>query len=341
MKPEPNRPPAFGEHTATFNISVNVREGVRVAPPFTAEDPNGDTLAYSIVSGTPGAFTINAATGEVLMGGLELEEGSTHTATITVTDGVNARWQEDMAADDSLDLTMTIVNPNIVIEPSSHAAFPRGLWVDDDIVVTTNESSRDHAMFYDRETQQYLEDRSFRVGGNSYPTIRGTWSDGTTLYVLAAQRSWSNPRGKIFAYQLSDGSKQRSKDIILPGENAHPIGPDRAGRRPLRWRRPRPQGLRLRHGDPEPTERRRHQRHRHLQKGHDRPLDGRRDHLDQLLAERLRQGLRRRDRSPQAPAWTSNSPGKTRGPSASTPTASTCGALDQVNDTIYGYVVPR
>ena len=225
VMPEPNRPPAFLDSlTTTFNISINVREGVRVAPPFTAEDPNGDTLVYSIVPGTPDAFTINPSTGEVLMGNLELEEGSTHTASISVTDGRDDAGREDHSTDDTLELTMTMVNPNIVIEPSSNAAFPRGLWVDDDIVVTTNESSRDQAMFYDRETQQYLEDRSFRVGGNSYPTIQSTWSDGTTLYVLAAQRSWSNPRGKIFAYQLSDGSKQRSKDIILHGENAHPFG---------------------------------------------------------------------------------------------------------------------
>ena len=158
------------------------------------------------------------------MGNLELTEDTAYTASISVTDSLDDAGQEDQSPDDTLELTMTMVNPNIVIEPSSHAARPRGLWVDDDMVVTTNESSRDRAMFYDRETQQYLEDRSFRVGGNSYPTIQGTWSDGATLYVLAAQRSWTNPRGKIFAYQLSDGSKQNSKDIILAGENAHPAG---------------------------------------------------------------------------------------------------------------------
>ena len=225
VMPEPNHPPEFLDSlTTTFNISINVREGVRVAPPFTAEDPNGDTLVYSIVPGTPDAFTINPSTGEVLMGNLELTEDTAYTASISVTDSLDDAGQEDQSPDDTLEITMTMVNPNIVIEPSSYAAFPRGLWVDDDIVVTTNESSRDRAMFYDRETQQYLEDRSFRVGGNSYPTIRGIWSDGATLYVLAAQRSWTNPRGKIFAYQLSDGSKQNSKDIILAGENAHPAG---------------------------------------------------------------------------------------------------------------------
>ena len=127
VRPEPNRPPAFLDSlTTTFNISVNVREGVRVAPPFTATDPNDDALTYSIVPGTPETFTINPATGEVLMGNLELTESATFTASISVTDGVNTQWQEDLTADDSLDLTMTIVNPNIVIEPSSHAAFPQG-----------------------------------------------------------------------------------------------------------------------------------------------------------------------------------------------------------------------
>ena len=228
VTPEPNRPPRFGDHTTTFNISVNVREGVRVAPPFSATDPNDDTLTYSIVSDTPDAFTINPATGEVLMGGLEMSEDATYTASISVTDGVDDEWREDRTADDTLSLTMTIINPNIVIEPSSRAARPNGLWVDDDIVVTTNDvsgySNRDQAMVYDRATQQYLEDRGFAVGGSSYPSIHGLWSDGTTLYVLAALKSSSKPKGKIFAYSLSDGARQRSSDIALHSNNSHPYG---------------------------------------------------------------------------------------------------------------------
>ena len=228
VTPEPNRPPRFGDHTTTFNISVNVREGVRVAPPFSATDPNDDTLTYSIVSDTPDAFTINPATGEVLMGGLEMSEDATYTASISVTDGVDGEWREDTSADDTLSLTMTMVNPNIVIAPSSLTAFPKGLWVDDDIVVTANDvsgySNRDQAMVYDRATQQYLEDRGFAVGGRSYPAIHGLWSDGATVYVLTADRNRSKPKGKIFAYRLSDGARQGSSDITLPRNNSHPYG---------------------------------------------------------------------------------------------------------------------
>ena len=225
VRPEPNRPPAFGDgHRTTFNISVNVREGVRVAPPFTATDPNGDILTYSIAAANPDAFTINPVTGEVLMGPVELPEGSTHTAAVSVSDGYGPDGRPDSANDDTLQLTMTIVNPNIVIEPSSRTAFPNGLWVNDDIVVNTNSGSQDWALYYDRETQQHLDDRSFRIRTGRFSHMRGVWSDGATLYVLTADRNRTNPRGKIFAYQLSDGSRQKSMDISLPADNAHPSG---------------------------------------------------------------------------------------------------------------------
>ena len=225
VRPEPNRPPAFLDSlTTTFNISINVVEGVRVAPPFTATDPNDDALTYSIVPDTEGAFTINPSTGEVLMGSLELPEGNTHTATISVTDGYGPGGHPDGATDDTLQLTMTIVNPNIAIEPSSRATFPNGLWVDDNIVVNTNSGPQDWARYYDRATQQHLGDRSFRIRTGRLTHMRGVWSDGTTLYVLAADRNRYNPRGKIFAYSLSDGSRRKPMDISLPRDNAHPAG---------------------------------------------------------------------------------------------------------------------
>ena len=195
-----------------------------MAPPFTAEDPNGDTLTYSIVPGTPEAFTINPATGEVLMGSLEMPEGATHTATISVTDGYGQDGHPDGATDDTLQLTMTMVDPNIVIQPSSRATFPNGLWVNDDLVISTNSGTRDWAMYYSRDSQQHLEDRSFRIRTGRFSHMRGVWSDDTTLYVLTADRTRNNPRGKIFAYSLSDGSRQKPMDISLAAQNAHPSG---------------------------------------------------------------------------------------------------------------------
>ena len=182
-----------------------------MAPPFTAADPNDDVLTYSLVIDIPGTFTINAETGEVLMGSFELPEGSPSTRRPSASPTDTARTATPTApTDDTLDLTMTIVNPNIVVQPSSRATFPNGLWVDDDIVVNTNSGSRDWALYYDRDTQQHLEDRSFRIRTGRFSTMRGVWSDGTTLYVLTADRNRTNPRGKIFAYQLSRRAAGRS-----------------------------------------------------------------------------------------------------------------------------------
>ena len=303
VTPEPNRPPRFGDHTTTFNISVNVREGVRVAPPFTATDPNDDTLTYSIVSDTPDAFTIDPATGEVLMGGLEMSEDATYTASISVTDGVDGEWREDRTADDTLSLTMTIINPNIVIESSSRSAFPKGLWVDDDIVVTTNEVSgyfnRDQAMIYDRATQQYLEDRQLPGGRTQLPLHAGSLERRNhPVRAGGPKEPGQSRRQDLRLPALRRRTPQLGRHHAAP-QQLPPQWADRTGRRHVRRRQPRRQGLRLRHGKRRPPERTRDQRHRHPETRHDRHLAGRRDHLDQLLAERLHQGLRRCERRTQ------------------------------------------
>ncbi len=172
----------------TFNISINVREGVRVAPPFTATDPNVDVLTYSIVSDTDNAFTINAETGEVLMGSADMMVDTTYTATISVTDGLDGERNEDDSADDTLSLSMTMVNPNIVVEPASSQTRPYGLWVSTDIAVTTNSGTEDWVLFYDQETQATLTDWNFRYRrhGSRHPRAFGATAPRCT--------SWSSTK---------------------------------------------------------------------------------------------------------------------------------------------------
>ena len=62
------------------------------------------------------------------------------------------------------------------------------------------------------------------MGGRNYPSLQGVWSDGNTVYVLAILKSRSTPRGKIFAYSLSDGARRKSDDISLHRNNSHPYG---------------------------------------------------------------------------------------------------------------------
>ena len=217
VRPEPNRPPAFDEARTTFNISVNVTEGVRVAPPFTATDLNADELAYSILSGTEGAFTVNSETGEILMGSTELAEGSVHTATLTVTDGFGEDGYPDESADDTLNLTMTMVNPNIEVTPASVVSFPKGLWRDDEVIIIANKSgSTAQVLVYNADTGLELVGRRFELT-TSYPNPQGVWSDGTTLYV--ANQIWTGRANHVYAYGLDDGNRRRNREITLHHNN--------------------------------------------------------------------------------------------------------------------------
>ena len=341
VRPEPNRPPAFGEHTATFNISINVREGVRVAPPFTAEDPNGDTLVYSIVPGTPDAFTINPSTGEVLMGNLELTEGDAYTASISVTDGRDDAGQEDHSPDDTLDLTMTIVNPNIVIQPSSRATFPNGLWVDDDIVVTTNSGSRDWALYYDRE----------------HPAApRGPQLPDTHGQVLPHEGGLERRRHPLRSDRRTEPEQTQGQGLRLPAlrrEQAEVDGhqtarqqrpsrrADRPGRHPLRRRQPgstRSTPTTWRLGN--------------RRSGHDiNGIDTLRKEMtdiwtdgDTVWVSYWLSGFIRAydmDTGERRDGLDVQLARENAGPSGIDSDGFNLWALDQVNDTIYGYVVPR
>jgi len=57
----PNQPPVFTDTNATLAISEGSASGFFV----TANDPDGDTLAYSIAGPDAGKFTLNTATGEL------------------------------------------------------------------------------------------------------------------------------------------------------------------------------------------------------------------------------------------------------------------------------------
>ena len=159
------------------------------------------------------------------MGSAEMPVDTTHTATISVTDGLDDERNTDASADDTLSLTMTMVNPNIVVTPVSNRSFPYGLWVDDYIVVTTNNgTSDDWTLFYNRDTQAELDDRNFEITTPRFAAPHGVWSDGSTLYLLVINEGTSPRKGRIYGYSLADGARQSSKDINLANGNRNPYG---------------------------------------------------------------------------------------------------------------------
>ena len=337
VAPEPNEPPAFEEATTTFNISINVVEGIRAAPPFRATDPNGDTLTYSIVSDTADAFTIDTATGEVLMGNVVLAEDSTHTATISVSDSLDVDHNADDSVDDSLSLTMTMVNPNIEVAPSDVRTFPAGLWRNDDVIVVANQDATSPmVLIYDTNSGNELEDRSFSLT-TAYAVPKGVWSDGETVFVTDDRRS---RKDWVRAYSLSTGARQSSKDFKLGNAQTNPTGlwadadnfyiGDTADRKLYAYAR----SDGSRHADEDIT----------LQDadmiitdfwsdGNTVWIAGWRQSF--IKAFSMTTGERMPDLDVQVAA-------SNRGPTGTLlGRVSTSGHLDQVNDTIYGYVLPQ
>ena len=79
-------------------------------------------------------------------------------------------------------------------------------------------------LFYDQETQASITDRNFEITTPRFAAPKGIWSDGTTLYLLVINEGSNNQRGKIYGYSLANGNRQSSKDINLANANRNPYG---------------------------------------------------------------------------------------------------------------------
>ena len=80
-----NDAPVFHAGGAERSIDENGDPGASVGDPVTAEDPNGDTMSYSLTGSA--AFSINDETGAITANSsLDHEEAAVHTVTVTATD---------------------------------------------------------------------------------------------------------------------------------------------------------------------------------------------------------------------------------------------------------------
>ena len=100
----------------TREVAENAAAGRPVGDPVTAEDPNGDTLTYSLDDGTDAAsFTIDRRTGQITVGaGTELDHETKETYTVMVT----AADPSDSATSPSKDtITVTIEVTDVDEDP--------------------------------------------------------------------------------------------------------------------------------------------------------------------------------------------------------------------------------
>ena len=102
------------------------------------------------------------------------------------------------------------------IDISATSESPRGVWSDGTTIWVANEFNTDwerntpNVMAYNLSDGTHDSDKSFDLSTNNNDP-RSIWSDGTTLWVL--EPKGSSTASKLFAYTLSTGSRNSSKDI--------------------------------------------------------------------------------------------------------------------------------
>ncbi len=112
--PTTNNEPAFPAETATRNVEENSPPATRVGDPVTATDEDaGDTLAYTLGGNNADLFTIDGSNGQISVGSgtsLDYETRNTYSVTVSVSDGKDPGGNSDGTIDDSIAVTVTVIN---------------------------------------------------------------------------------------------------------------------------------------------------------------------------------------------------------------------------------------
>ena len=86
-----NEPPKFSVETASRTIAENTTTGVAIGDPVTANDPDNDTLTYTLGGTDANFFDIDTSTGQLrTQAALDYETRNSYTVTVTATDPSNA-----------------------------------------------------------------------------------------------------------------------------------------------------------------------------------------------------------------------------------------------------------
>ena len=110
--PSENRRPLFpSTEDGQRTVAENTRAGVSIGDPVAAEDPEGDTLTYSLSGTDAGAFTIITSTGQLRTEeALDFETKRSYSVTVEVHDGRDSLGQPSTTGDDTQSVTITVEN---------------------------------------------------------------------------------------------------------------------------------------------------------------------------------------------------------------------------------------
>ena len=152
-----NEPPGFDSSVLDLVVVENTAASTNIGSPVAANDPESDTLTYSLSGVDSGQFDIEPSTGQISIGGtttfdIELPSDSNadnvYELAVQVTDGRNAEGNPDDSVDAEIGVKITVTDVNelpefdyTALELEVAENYEAGANVGDPIVATDPESA--------------------------------------------------------------------------------------------------------------------------------------------------------------------------------------------------------
>ena len=121
-----NEPPTFPGAATTRDVSENTAPGQSVGAPVSATDQEKDDLTYTLGGTHRNHFDIATSTGQILTKGELNHEGTkSYTVTVSVTDGTDPQGNDDTGVDDTIEVTINVIDQDEAPEIISGATTTR------------------------------------------------------------------------------------------------------------------------------------------------------------------------------------------------------------------------
>ena len=106
-----NEPPQFAGSSTARSVPDGTGAGENIGVPVEATDPEGDALTYSLSESDASSFSIATSTGQLTTkSALDRASKSSYSVTVSASDGKDADGNADTAADDAIDVTITVTS---------------------------------------------------------------------------------------------------------------------------------------------------------------------------------------------------------------------------------------
>ena len=137
-----NEPPQFDTSAIEFEVDENTSTNTNIGDPILATDPESDGLTYSLVGSDSHWFDVDASSGQIKTKAqldrespLDSDFDNIYEFRVWVTDGKDAESMANTSVDDSIDVTITVIDVN---EPPQFDTSAIELEVDENIAANTN-----------------------------------------------------------------------------------------------------------------------------------------------------------------------------------------------------------